>query len=207
MYTNPDTPDYIDTKGIQLVRRDNCPLVKEVSTAILEEIMRRKDPQAALAAARALVARVLRREHDMASFVVSKALRGDYKNDAQPHVFVARKVAARRGYPVPHGERVPYVFVECDAGRLAAERAEDPVWAREQGLDIDVLYYLEHQLLSPIVSLFELMVADPAREILEHPDIAPLVRAIRDARTSRANKRHKQHEITDFFRKKCGATS
>ena len=199
MYTNPETPDCIDTKGIQLVRRDNCPLVKEASTTILEEIMHRKDPAAALAATRALVASVLRGEHAMSSFVVSKALRGDYKNDAQPHVFVSRKVAARRGYAIPHGERVPYVFVECDAGRLQAERAEDPAWAAENGLDIDVLYYLEHQLMSPIVSLFGLMVRDPAKEILEHPDIAPLVRSIRDARTSRANKRHKQREITEFF--------
>ena len=201
MYTRPDAHDYIDTKGIQLVRRDNCPLVKDVSTAILEEIMHRKDPGAALTAARGLVARVLRGEHGMESFVVSKALRGGYKNDAQPHVFVARKVAARRGYAVPNGERVPYVFVECDAGKLQAERAEDPAWARDHGLDIDVLYYLEHQLMSPVVSLFELMVREPWREIMEHPEVAPLARAIRDARASRANKRHKQREITDFFRR------
>lgn len=200
MYTSPDKPDYIDTKGIQLVRRDNCPLVKDVSVAILEEIMRRKDPDAALAAAREHVARVLRGEHDMAAFVVSKALRGDYKNDAQPHVYVARKVAARRGYPVPHGERVPYVFVEGnDKCKLQAERAEDPAFARENGLHLDLKYYLEHQLLSPMVSLFELMVPNPAVAILEHPDVKPLLRAAETARTSRANKRQKQREITDFL--------
>ena len=52
MFTKPDKPDYIDTKGIQLVRRDSCPLVKEVSTAVLDAIMHDKNTEAALDAAR-----------------------------------------------------------------------------------------------------------------------------------------------------------
>ena len=35
MYTNVDAPDYVDAKGIQLVRRDNAPFVREVSKTIL----------------------------------------------------------------------------------------------------------------------------------------------------------------------------
>ena len=35
MYSSsPDEADKIDAKGIQLVRRDNCPLVKEVSNKV-----------------------------------------------------------------------------------------------------------------------------------------------------------------------------
>jgi len=36
MYTKPDAPDYIDIKGLQVVRRDSPPIVKKVSTEILE---------------------------------------------------------------------------------------------------------------------------------------------------------------------------
>ena len=31
MWTKPEKPDYIDVKGLQLVRRDNAPIVKKVS--------------------------------------------------------------------------------------------------------------------------------------------------------------------------------
>ena len=29
IWTNPDKPDYVDIKGLQSVRRDNCPFVRE----------------------------------------------------------------------------------------------------------------------------------------------------------------------------------
>lgn len=168
MYTKPDAPDYVDTKGIQLVRRDSCLAVKDVSTEVLDAIMYDKSTDAALAAARRCIARVLRGEVPMDKFVVSKALRSDYKNQAQPHLHVARKLAARRGYPVPSGTRVPYVFVE-DLSKpdcLQAERAEDPEHAAAHQLPLDLLYYVDHQLKSPILALLEVMVANPRRRCL-----------------------------------------
>jgi hypothetical protein len=83
MFTKPDGPDYIDVKGLQLVRRDNCPLVKEVSATILDRIMYERSKERAVEAARDAVMRVLRHEEPLAKFVVSKALRSDYKNLAQ----------------------------------------------------------------------------------------------------------------------------
>eukprot|EP00959_Pyramimonas_sp_CCMP1952_P246577 5153597-Pyramimonas_sp.AAC.1 len=43
MYTRPDKPDYIDAKGIQLVRRDNAPFVKDISKTVLHKIMYDRD--------------------------------------------------------------------------------------------------------------------------------------------------------------------
>ena len=210
MYTKPDKPDYIDTKGIQLVRRDNCPLVKEVSTAVLDAIMHRKDADAAMAAARQHFVDVLSGVHPIRKFVVSKALRSDYKNTKQPHLYVAKKLAARRGYPVPSGTRVPYVFVEDldNPDCLQAEKAEDPVHAEEHGLPLDVLYYLEHQLSSPVCALLEVMVKDPQAELFDHPDVKPLLddlrrrraQAVSRAKRIRKNTANNQREITAFFK-------
>lgn len=83
MYTKPEAPDYIDVKGLQLVRRDNCNLVKDVSTAILDKIMYDRSPALAIEEARASVLRILRHEEPLDKFVVSKSLRSDYKNKAQ----------------------------------------------------------------------------------------------------------------------------
>jgi DNA polymerase delta subunit 1 len=212
MYTRPDKPDGIDTKGIQLVRRDSCPLVKQVSTAVLEAIMYRKDKEAALDAARRHVVGVLSGVHDVRQFVISKQLRGDYKNDKQPHLYVARKMAERRGHPVPSGSRVPYVFVETPCGgdpeSLQAEKAEDPEYAVQHGLALDLLYYLDHQLASPVCALLEVLVDDPQTAVFGHDSVKPLLDPLRakraqDIKTHRRvtkNRSNKQTEITKYFR-------
>ena len=217
MYTNPHKPDYIDTKGIQLVRRDSCPLVKEVSTAVLDAIMHRKDTEAALDAARQHIRDVLSGAHPMEKFVVSKALRGDYKNTKQPHLYVANKLAARRGYPVPSGTRVPYVFVENldDPDCLQAEKAEDPGYARDHALPLDLLYYLEHQLSSPVCALLEVLVKDPEAAVFGHDSVKPELERLR-RRHAEAVKRFKrvkkntansQLEITAYFKKPSSAAA
>lgn len=206
MYTRPDEADYIDVKGLQLVRRDSPPIVREVSQTILDAIMRDKNVDAALAAARQAVTRVLSNQAPTRAFVVSKALRGGYKVDSQPHVHVARQLARRRGYPVPSGERVPYVFVNLPDTPLA-ERAEDPAYVAEHGLPLDLLYYVEHQLRTPIVALTELLVPNPVSAIFQHPDVAPLLEAARhtdaaatrEAKRVKTNARNNQREITEFL--------
>lgn len=199
----------VDTKGIQLVRRDSCPLVKEVSTKVLDAIMYNKNTDAALVAARSCIAGVLRDEYGLDKFVVSKALRGDYKNTKQPHLYVAKKIAARRGYPVPSGSRVAYVFVE-DLSKpdcLQAERAEDPEYAAEHGMPLDRLYYVDHQLKSPILALLTVLVPDPEAAVFAHDDVKPLLQlfqkrqsdALRVTKRLRKNAAKGQLEITTFF--------
>lgn len=210
MYTTPEKPKKIDTKGIQLVRRDNCPLVKDVSNAVLEAIMYQKSVDAALAAARSHVAAILAGTYDIDKFVVSKALRSDYKNEKQPHLYVARKLAARRGFPVPSGSRVPYIFVKDldNPDCLQAERAEDPEYAAANKMPLDLLYYVEHQVMSPVCALLDVLVANPEEAVFGHDSVKPLLEALRTehAAASRVAKRLKknaanhQREITSFFR-------
>lgn len=211
MYTKPEAPEKIDVKGIQVVRRDSCPLVKDVSNAVLDSIMYGKDPDAAKQAARSHLVKVLSGGCPIDKFVVSKTLRNDYKNDKQPHLYVAKKLASRRGFPVPSGTRVPYVFVEDldNPDCLQAERAEDPGYVVDNDLSLDMLYYVEHQLSSPICALLELLVSDPQKEIFGHEDVKPLLdtlrkrrdEAVRKAKRIRSNRANNQREITTFFNK------
>lgn len=210
MFTTPAKPDYIDVKGLQLVRRDNCPLVKDVSNAILDKIMHQRSADLAVAEARASVLRVLRHEEPLDKFVVSKALRSDYKNTAQPHLHVARKIQQRTGQPVPSGARVPFVFVADPANPdgLLATRAEDPEYVRAHDLKLDVLYYIQNQLESPITALLELLVDDPGKAVFEDADVKPLMGAltatraeeVKVAKRTRKNVQNNQSEITVFFK-------
>jgi DNA polymerase delta subunit 1 len=212
MYTQPDHHDYIDVKGIQLVRRDNSPLVKTVSNAILDAIMHERSVEKAVKCARDLILDVLRGSRSIDEFVISKALRTGYKNpDSLPHVVVARKIQERTGAPPVSGERVNYVFIR-DAKNpdgLIAMRAEDPVHVATNHMEIDTLYYVENQLLSPITTLLEVLGVDVDAAIMRDPAILPILVILRStkkddiqvAKRTRLNKKNNQNEITSFFKK------
>lgn len=227
-YTKPDAPDYVDCKGIQLVRRDNCPLVKRVSREVLDRVMYHRDVDSAVAIVRKTAEALLKNAVSMEELVLSKTLKGSaediflemhqvctkcnnkaqrvgdkmqcsqcghqrtlmYKNASQPHVHVACKLEKRSPGAGPKAnERVPYVFVSGTAtGSLQAERAEDPKYARENGLKIDGMYYLEHQLKSPMIQLFEQLLGPEAE-----------ARLFADIERTYKNKARGQREITSFF--------
>ena len=210
MFTTPDKPDYIDVKGLQLVRRDNAPIVKKVSQAILDAIMYGRSTEKALDAAKTAVLDVISGREPIESFVVTKSLRGTYVNpDSQPHVVVARKIKERTGEAVSSGERVPFVFVIDDNidSKLVSAKAEDPAWAAAHGLALDYIYYVDNQLLSPIKALLELLVDDPATTVLQTPEIAVIMNGLRESRKAlvhvtkrvKTNVKNHQHEITKFF--------
>lgn len=210
LYTAPDAPDAMDVKGLQLVRRDNAPIVKTVSSDILESIMRDKSRDLAVDVAKRHVLMLLANRHALESYITSKALRSEYKNpSSQPHLQVALKIHQRRGYPVPSGERVPYVFVESEDAPdgLQAQRAEDPCWVAEHGLVIDRLHYLDSQLAGPIETLLDVLQPGAFAELMASPDVKPLVDelrgvradAIAKARRVRTNTANKQREITSYF--------
>jgi DNA polymerase delta subunit 1 len=210
LYTTPDAPDSMDVKGLQLVRRDNAPIVKTVSSDILHSIMRDTSRDLAVDVATRHIRMLLANQHALEAYITSKALRSEYKNpDSQPHLQVALKIHQRRGYPVPSGERVPYVFIESkDApDGLQAQRAEDPAWVAEHGLTIDRLHYLDSQLAGPIETLLDVLQPGTFAELMQSAEIKPLVDELRAARADaiatarrvRTNTTNKQREITSYF--------
>lgn len=208
MYTRPDRMDKIDTKGIQMVRRGTIEIVRTMCTDTLEALMHDKSAELAMDIAKRHVRSFVSGGVPMDALVLSKALRGNYKNANQPHVAVAQKITVRRGVPVPHGERVAYVFVRNDdhPDGLQTQRAEDPAYVQEHGLPLDYLYYLDHQVLPPLVSLLSLVHPNPEHALLHHVEdiVAPMrahhTETVKTAKRIRKNKNANQLEITHFFR-------
>ena len=110
------------------------------------------------------------------------------------------------------GQRVPYVFVRDDANPdgLQTDRAEDPEYALLQHLELDYLYYIDHQLTSPLVGLLELVVDDPVAAVFGEDPVAAALNTLRNRHTTlvktakriRKNAENKQCEITKFFASK-----
>ena len=108
------------------------------------------------------------------------------------------------------GARVPYVFVVDDEidNKLISAHAEDPQYVVDNGLQLDYLYYLNNQLMSPVTALLEVVVADPSSSILGHSEIDALLSKMREDRAHllkrvkrvKTNTKNRQMEITRFFR-------
>lgn len=183
MYTKPEKPDYIDAKGIQLVRRDNCPLVRKISKEILNIIMYEKDIEKAKKITQEYIRKLENNEIPIDDLVVSKSLKRikytydknselkvehDYANP-QPHVQVAENIERReKGTGPKSGERVPYVFINTGNPKdLQYMKAEHPDFVQKNNIELDIEYYKERSLLSPVESLFELFYENPKKEIFD----------------------------------------
>jgi DNA polymerase delta subunit 1 len=67
-WTRPERHDKMDCKGLETVRRDNCPLVASVLGACLKKLMLDRNADNALAYAKQVITDLLCGRVDMSSF-------------------------------------------------------------------------------------------------------------------------------------------
>eukprot|EP00928_Gymnodinium_smaydae_P022271 TRINITY_DN1875_c0_g2_i3.p1 TRINITY_DN1875_c0_g2~~TRINITY_DN1875_c0_g2_i3.p1 ORF type:complete len:542 (+),score=178.20 TRINITY_DN1875_c0_g2_i3:679-2304(+) len=153
-----------EVKGLDMVRRDWCPLAKELGEAVLKQVLESADGKEAavhwihdyLTAKRA---EVDARKIPLHQFIITKAVTKapkdypDAKN--QPHVQVALRLQ-ERGRAVLAGQEIEYVICEQADGASSrasvAERAYHPhELTLNPNLKIDIEWYKEHQL-HPVLS-------------------------------------------------------
>jgi DNA polymerase delta subunit 1 len=181
--------DKIDVKGLQLVRRDNTPYVREVCKELLDVILESKNPEGAKLLAHSRAAELLDGRVSNEKLMLSQRLGDSYKSDNLPHVQVVKKMRAREPGSEPQsGDRVPYVIVRGPKGDKAFEKSEDPVWAKQNNVKLDYEYYFTNKFMNPVCDLLEPLVPDPKDEIFG--DLIPGYR-----------KKVKCHKITDMFAK------
>jgi hypothetical protein len=147
----------IDVKGLQVVRRDSCPFVREILKGLLGQILESSDPLPVIAQARAAAKDLIQGQVPIEKLLMSKQLASDYKVP-MPHVAVRDKIRARApGSEPQQGDRVSFVIV-TGPGRMY-EKAEDPTWVTETGMAIDYQYYFTNQFKKPVQDLLEPLVA------------------------------------------------
>jgi DNA polymerase delta subunit 1 len=146
----------IDVKGLQVVRRDSCPFVRETLKALLNMVLESSDPTPVIAFAREEARKLMAGEVPMEKLLMSKQLASAYKV-VQPHVMVRDKMKARApGSEPQQGDRVAFVIAKGD-GKMC-EKAEDPTWAREHKIPLDYQYYFTNQFKKPVQDLLEPLV-------------------------------------------------
>lgn len=167
-WTNPNKFDKMDTKGIETVRRDNCRLVQNVITKVLEIILEERDPSKAERYVKQTIADLLQNRVDLSQLVITKAYSKQDYAAKQAHVVLAERMKKRDPGSAPTlGDRVAYVIINGPAGAKNYDKSEDPLYVLENSLPIDVNYYLENQLANPLMRIFEPILGEKkAKELL-----------------------------------------
>lgn len=160
----------LETKGLDLVRRDWCELSVDASAFILDVVMRGENGDLVVEAIhdslRRVAAELQAGSVPLEKFVISKNLTKDptaYADaKSQPHVAVALRMR-QRGLTAASGDTIPYVICQQGSGAGQetghsglAEHARHPDEVRKDPtLKIDHVWYLQTQLHPPIARLCE----------------------------------------------------
>src|SRR5210317_1077162 len=173
--------DYIDVKGLQLVRRDNTPHVREVCKELLDVVLTSSDPGPPKELAKERAIALLSGDVPNEKLVLSQSLSDTYKvagknvsvtssesvNINQSHVQVVTKMRQRKPGSEPQsGDRVPYLLTKTqDPKAKAYEKAEDPKYVEEHGVPVDYHYYFLNKFLNPVCDLLDPLYENVKEEI------------------------------------------
>ena len=147
----------IDIKGLQVVRRDSCPYVRETLKSLLNMVLESSDPMPVIAFAREAARKLMAGDVPTEKLLMSKQLASEYKVP-QPHVTVRNKMRERTpGSEPQQGDRVAFVITKGE-GKMY-EKAEDPVWAKDHSVPLDYQYYFTNQFKKPVQDLLEPLVS------------------------------------------------
>ncbi|XP_019263187.1 PREDICTED: DNA polymerase delta catalytic subunit isoform X1 [Nicotiana attenuata] len=170
LWTNPDKHDKMDAKGIETVRRDNCLLVKNLVTECLHKILMDRDVPGAVQYVKNTISDLLMNRMDLSLLVITKGLTktGDDYEVKAAHVELAERMRKRDAATAPNiGDRVPYVIIKAAKGSKAYEKSEDPIYVLENNIPIDPHYYLENQISKPLLRIFEPILKNASKELLQ----------------------------------------
>lgn len=206
--------DYIDVKGLQLVRRDNTPHMREVCKELLDVVLESSDtgPPKELALQRAI--ELIEGDVPNEKLILSQGLSDSYKSKGfsvsinspdikdinQAHVQVVRKMRERQPGSEPQsGDRVPYILIDTgDPKAKAFEKSEDPKYAKDNNLKVDYNYYFINKFINPVCDLIEPLFEDPKEEIFG--ELLTRVKPKRRPKKKVEAETEGQQKISDMFK-------
>ena len=180
--------DYIDVKGLQVVRRDNTPHLRECCKELLDVVLTSSNPGPPMELAKERAIELLSGDVPDHKLVLSQGLSDSYKvngasvsitaydNKAgrflsedinQSHVQVFNKMRHRKPGSEPQsGDRVPYLITKTQNPKAKAfEKSEDPKYVEENNIAIDYHYYFLNKFLKPICDLLDPLYENVKEEI------------------------------------------
>ena len=162
VYENQPTKGKLKYMGLSLKRRDSCDYLKDVYGSILNILM--DETQTIFAAQEYLkmaLHELIEGRVSMEKLIITKAIRGYYKNPKQiAHSVLAERIGERDpGNKPKPGDRMKFVhIVNANRRALQGEKIETPTFIIDNNLSIDYAFYITNQLMKPLQQLFGLAV-------------------------------------------------
>ncbi len=158
--------DRIKVRGMETVRRDWCGLTSGTLKTCLELVLKEGKVDEAVEHVRSVVVRLQNLDLSQDPGILEELTltrrytksTGSYKNK-QPHIQLVEKMRERGGKVPTVGDRVPFVIIRGKGGKknktLFVDRAEDPEFVLENNISLDTEYYVNKQILPPVMRIFE----------------------------------------------------
>ena len=149
--------------GIVLKRRDNAPIVKDIYGGIVDRLMNGISITEVIKYTRQALISLVKGDVDLDKLIISKSLRGFYKNpDSIAHKVLAERIGKRDAGKKPSvGSRVPYVYIQTKGKvKLQGDKIESPDYIREKNLKPDFIHYITNQIQKPTSQIFSLLLED-----------------------------------------------
>ena len=161
--TDPDNPKQ-KSMGIVLKRRDNAKIVKIVVGGIVNKILNERSNEGAIEYTKQSLKKILKNEFPIDKFIISKTLKGTYKDRTRiVHAILADRIAKRDPGNKPDvNDRIPWVYVITKGKvELQGDRVEDPGYVIKNKLEIDYLFYITNQIMKPSLQFLEIISKNP----------------------------------------------
>ncbi|MFH0868981.1 MAG: DNA polymerase domain-containing protein, partial [archaeon] len=141
-------------RGLEAIRGDWSQLAKKVQRKVLDLILADGDANRALTYIHEMISKVRNRKIALADLIIEVRLTRALSSYTTrgPHV-AAAELAAAKGENVGRGYKVKFI-VKTGAGKIISERVALPENTKPEDFDID--YYVDHQVIRPVVKIFEL---------------------------------------------------
>lgn len=156
-----DDPEKCKLKsmGNVLKRRDNAPIVKDIYGGVVGILMKEKSLIKAIKFVDDSLQSLLDEKYPIEKLLVTKSLRGYYKNPKQiAHKVLAERIGLRNyGNKPGSGDRIYYAYIKNPEKKaLQGEKIETPEFIKSNDLPIDYEHYITNQISKPLQQLIAL---------------------------------------------------
>ncbi len=156
--SDPDAKPKQKSMGIVLKRRDNANIVKKIFGGIIDIILNKQDLNLSIQFLRDELKDLVEGKTDMKDLILSKTLRGFYKDPSKiAHKVLADRIGVRDpGNKPAVNDRIQYIYIKNKEAKLQGEKIETPEFIAENDLEPDYLHYITNQIMKPVLQLYVL---------------------------------------------------
>jgi DNA polymerase elongation subunit (family B) len=147
------------TMGFATKKRDSAPIAKKVVDGLTDLLFsidsKKLDQQTIRQYITDKFKRILGGEYPLEDFIRTKSWKGHYANPDQiaQHVLAVRQAIRDPGNQFQVNDRIPFIHIVNPKSALQGDRIETVEFVKSNNLAIDYHYYIEKQLINPLLKI------------------------------------------------------